>query len=169
VPQGSAVTLPPRVLARCEWPRGDGSWAFVTENPSVASAAADLAAGGVEVRLICTSGTPSPVEIAAVARLAAAGWPVAVRADFDAAGLGHVGAFLSAIPDAVPWRMSAADYLESLSSEPAAATVELLPETKWDPRLAATMRERGLPAFEEALLAKLLEDLRRGTPGPTRS
>jgi hypothetical protein len=45
----------------------------------------------------------------------------------------------------VPWRMSAADYLESLSSEPAAATVERLPETKWDPRLAAMMRERGLP------------------------
>jgi hypothetical protein len=70
--------LPPRVLARCEWPRGDGSWVFVTENPSVASAAADLAAGGVDVRLICTSGTPSPGEIAAVARLPTAGWRVSV-------------------------------------------------------------------------------------------
>ena len=64
--------------------------------------------------------------------LAAAGWRVAVRADFDAAGLGHVDAFLSAMPDTVPWRMSTADYLEGVSSEPAAATVDRLPETKWD-------------------------------------
>jgi uncharacterized protein (TIGR02679 family) len=164
VPRGNAVTLPPRVLARCEWPRSDGSWVFVTENPSVATAAADLAAGGADVRLICTSGTPSPIEIAAVARLSAAGWRVAVRADFDAAGLGHVEAFLSAMADAVPWRMSAADYLESVSSEPPAAKNDHLPDTKWDPQLAEAMRERGLPAYEEALLVKLLDDLERGVP-----
>lgn len=164
VPRGNAVTLPPRVLARCEWPPGDGSWVFITENPSVATAAADLAAGGADVRLICTSGTPSPVEIAAVARLGAAGWRVAVRADFDAAGLGHVNAFLSAMPDAVPWRMSASDYIESLSTEPTTETIDHLPETKWDPELATAMRARGLPAYEEALLVKLLEDLQRGAP-----
>jgi uncharacterized protein (TIGR02679 family) len=165
VPRGSVVTLPPRVLARCTWPPGVGAWVFVTENPSVTSAAADLAADGAEVRLICTSGTPSPGEIAAIARLPSTGWRVAVRADFDPAGLGHVAAILSATTGAVPWRMTTDDYLESMSSEPAAATLDAVPETSWNPGLAAAMRERGRPAYEEALLPALLEDLRLGKPG----
>jgi uncharacterized protein (TIGR02679 family) len=166
VPRESVVTLPPRVLARCAWPPGGDSWVFVTENPSVTSAAADLAANGAEVRLICTSGTPSPGEIAAIARLPAAGWRVAVRADFDPAGLGHVAAIWSATTDAVPWRMSTSDYLESLSSEPAAPPLDMVPETGWNHGLTAAMRDRGRPGYEEALIPKLLEDLRHGEPGP---
>ena len=86
LPAGTAVTLPPRELASCRWPQGPitRAWTFVTENASVASAAADLAATGVSVRLLCTSGTPSAIEVAAIARLVDAGWQVAMRADFDA-------------------------------------------------------------------------------------
>ncbi len=168
VPAGAAVTLPPRVLNRCEWPRArDGDrWVFVTENPSVASAAADLAAD-CDVRLLCTDGTPSGREIDAVARLAAAGWRVAVRADFDEAGLAHVAAVLAAVAEAIPWRMGVEDYLSSLASDAPAGTglsAERLPEAPWDPRLTATMRERGVAAFEEALLPLLLTDLRIGAP-----
>jgi len=59
---------------------------FVTENPSVIAAAA-TAAGTIDgtaddqaspIRLLCTVGTPSAIEAAAIARLAGAGWQVAV-------------------------------------------------------------------------------------------
>jgi hypothetical protein len=103
LPPGAVVTLPPRELTDVRWPAPAtlGEWVFVTENPSVVAAAADLvrenayqsdgsaaatassADGELAVRLLCTVGTPSAVEAAAVGRLAAAGWNVAVRADFD--------------------------------------------------------------------------------------
>ena len=67
VPCGAPVTVPPgRVLANCEWPAGDGTVAFVTENPSVLGAAAATAPGA---HVICMSGTPSRTEVAALRRL----------------------------------------------------------------------------------------------------
>ncbi|MBY0493425.1 MAG: DUF2399 domain-containing protein [Cyanobacteria bacterium] len=61
VPHGATVTLPPRVLNSCEWPRPEmpDAWVFVTENPSVTAAASDLAINVPAVRLLCTSGTPA--------------------------------------------------------------------------------------------------------------
>lgn len=166
VPAGAAITLSPRVLSRCQWPLpGEGErWVFVTENPSVAAAAADLA--DCDVRLLCTDGTPSRREIDAVARLAAAGWRVAVRADFDEAGLAHVAAVLAAVPGAWPWRMAAEDYLSSISAGAAATRLDLdrLPKAPWDSRLTETMRATGAAAYEEALLPMLLRDLRAGAP-----
>ncbi|GEL68676.1 DUF2399 domain-containing protein [Myxococcus virescens] len=169
VPPGTALTLPPRVLNTCQWPAPDagGSWVFVTENPSVASAAADLSAEYPRVRLLCTSGTPSDREIASVARLAVSGWRVAVRADFDEAGLSHVTALLQGVPEAVPWRMGADDYLESLETfqgRTGNRNVERVPDCAWDSRLADAIRRKSTAAFEESLLPRLLEDLRRGTP-----
>jgi uncharacterized protein (TIGR02679 family) len=169
VPAGATITLSPRVLNGCEWPRpSEGErWVFVTENPSIASAAADLARD-CDVRLLCTDGTPSRREIDAVARLAGAGWRVAVRADFDEAGLAHVAAVLAAVPAATPWRMSVEDYLSSIASEALAGTAlaaDRLPDAPWDRRLSAKMRETGVAAFEEALLPLLLADLRAGVPG----
>lgn len=165
LPVAATVTLPPRELARCRWPASPDarSWTFVTENPSVATAAADLAATGVPLRLLCMAGTPSALEVAAIARLSDAGWRVAIRADFDAAGIAHVAAVLRAAPSACPWRMSASDYCESLRD---GATVPLLqvPDTPWDQDLAPAMRARKLATFEEALLPGLLADLCSGEP-----
>ncbi|MGR7027242.1 DUF2399 domain-containing protein [Geodermatophilus sp. URMC 62] len=165
LPPHVAVTIPPRELAGCRWPAPAGPGAvFVTENPSVAAAAADLvAADGTPVRLICTSGTPSAGEVAALARLAAAGWPVRVRADFDPAGLTHVATLLGAVPGATPWRMGTADYLASLPRPPAvrvALDPRKVPGSPWDPALARTMRTHAAAAYEEALLPELLADLR---------
>jgi uncharacterized protein (TIGR02679 family) len=171
IPPDALVTLPPRVLMTCEWPRPPvpGSFVFVTENPSIAAAAADLAAAaaaGHGIRLLCTSGTPAAQEIAAIGRLTHSGWRVAVRADFDAAGVGHVAAILKAVPDAVPWRMAAEDYLESLRHEQhqQVGPLERIPDAPWAPKLTASMRERRLAAYEESLLPLLLDDLRRGVP-----
>lgn len=168
LPPGTAITLPPRTLSRCEWPPPDAanSWVFVTENPSVVSAAADLAASEVKIRLLCTSGTPSADEIMAIARLARQGWNIAVRADFDAAGLAHVAAILAGTPEAVPWRMKTEDYVESLRDVIGnETTLGRISDAPWDPQLSALMREKGAAAYEESLLSALLDDLRRGVPG----
>jgi hypothetical protein len=107
------------------------------------------------------SGTPSAREITAMARLAAVGWHVRVRADFDAAGLAHVRALLAGIPGSTPWRMGTADYKTSLPPGPQARLdLDRLPETPWEPALADAMRAVGSPAFEEAFMPQLLADLR---------
>jgi len=164
LPLGAVVTLPPRVLASCEWPRPDvRRWIFVTENPSIAGAAAELGRQGL--RLLCTSGTPSAVEIASIARLADAGWSIAARADFDAAGLAHVLAILRGVQGSVAWRMRSTDYLDSLRHATAnTAPLGDIPDTPWDPQLASVMRARGLVAYEETLLTMLLGDLQRSRP-----
>jgi hypothetical protein len=115
LPPHAAITIPPRELISCKWPKASqpGDTVFVTENPSVASAAADLARE-VTVRLVCTSGTPSEREVPAIAGLAEAGWHTRVRADFDPAGLAHATTLLSGIPGATPWRMGVTDYKASL-------------------------------------------------------
>jgi uncharacterized protein (TIGR02679 family) len=164
LPLGAVVTLPPRVLASCEWPVSDERrWIFVTENPSVAGAAADLGLEGS--RLLCTSGTPSAVEIAAIARLADAGWSIAARADFDAAGLAHVLAILRGVRGSVAWRMRSTDYVDSLRPElQSTAPLGDIPDTPWDPQLAMVMRARGFVAYEETLLPALLGDLQQFRP-----
>ena len=165
LPVGTVVTIPPRELAHCAWPEAPqpGIRVFVTENPSVVTAAADLS-NDAPVRLLCTVGTPSALEIDAIGRLADAGWQVAVRADFDRAGLQHVASLLAGIPSAVPWRMNTADYLSSLTSPTHGRTrldTAVLPATAWDPDLHEVMIESGYAAYEESLIDQLLDDLRK--------
>lgn len=112
------IVLPPCVLhdARGPAPKPDERpWVFLTENPSVAAAARTLPG---PVRLLCTAGTPSGTELQALARLAAAGWCIAARADFDSAGLALLRAVLNTVPRALGWRMSAADYTAGLYPAP---------------------------------------------------
>jgi len=161
VPEHAPVTLPPKVLARCTWPAGRGRIVFVTENPSVLSAAAGI----VGARAICTTGTPSRLEIASLGKLVAGGWRLAVRADFDDTGLTNTAAILGAVADARPWRMGALDYLGALeaggSVEP--LRLERLSPTPWDPELAEAMRHHGVAVFEETLLDDLLDDISRAS------
>ncbi|MGK7235786.1 DUF2399 domain-containing protein [Streptomyces hygroscopicus] len=168
VPARHPCVLPPYTLSQATWPgpdREEGSWVFVTENPSVTTAALALPAD-VPVRLLCTVGTPSAVEVGALARLAHSGWRIAVRADFDHAGIQHVRAVLDAVPGAHPWRMGAGDYTNSLHPSPfePGALDDRLGDTPWDPPLTTTMRACGRPAYEEGLLDQLLADLRQGYP-----
>ena len=169
VPNGATVTLPPRVLNSCEWPLAErpNAWVFVTENPSVAAAASDLAANVPGVRLLCTSGTPAASEVAVISRLSLSGWRIAVRADFDFAGLDHVATILRAVPDAAPWRMGAGDYVDSLQTAIQEVRLERVPDAPWDPELSKVMREKGLAAYEESLLPLLLEDIAAGRPVDT--
>ncbi|MFN0282986.1 MAG: DUF2399 domain-containing protein [Kineosporiaceae bacterium] len=175
VPADAVVTLPPRELTRCTWPNppAHDTWVFVTENPSVTAAAATLATGSTApVRLLCTVGTPSALEAAAIARLADTGWRIAVRADFDRAGLAHVRALLDACPTAAPWRMGVGDYVQALAERTdltalagtSAASKITTADTPWDSDLATAMTSTGRSAFEEAVLDLLLADLAAGRP-----
>lgn len=172
IPKGSVLTIPPRVLAACKWPKPDkvGDWVFVTENPSVASAAADLCATETKVRLLCTNGTPSQKEIQAISEIAKMGWRIAVRADFDPSGINHVAAVLRACTEAIPWRMAASNYIESLKATEHDGVNLLEPiRVPWDLQLEREMRSRAVPAFEEALLPILLYDIKVGVPGDSLS
>ncbi|MGQ4482092.1 DUF2399 domain-containing protein [Streptomyces sp. SAS_276] len=171
IPPGAAYTLPPRELTRIDWepPDGPDRWVFVTENPSVLAAAASQALSLtrnslVTPRVICTAGTPSQLECEAVAALSDAGWNLAVRADFDQAGLAHVRALLAAAPVAIAWRMSTADYLAAAPQ--GADTLHLQDaDAPWDEQLVPVMRKHSVPVYEEDLLTALLADIAAGTPG----
>lgn len=180
VPAGVSLTLPPRELDKCQWsaPPGEGEAqqappvVFVTENPSVLAEVLDAYAAASTwtstPRLVCTSGTPSGAEIRALGRLAAAGWNLLVRADFDEAGLRHVRALLDGIPTARPWRMGECDYRLSVRRSPNAPSAQLPGPpvahasslTPWDPALEAAMRSEGRVASEESLLEELVADVR---------
>ncbi|WP_037623135.1 DUF2399 domain-containing protein [Streptomyces aureus] len=168
IPPGVTYTLPPRELASVDWqpPERPDLWVFVTENPSVLAAACNRALAGdspVTPRVICTAGTPSRQECGAVASLSDAGWNVAVRADFDQAGLAHVRALLNAAPAAIPWRMRTTDYLATAPE--GTDTLHLQDEdAPWDDRLVPTMRKHSVPAYEEDLLPALLTDIDAGAP-----
>ncbi|GCD19277.1 hypothetical protein CTKZ_08390 [Cellulomonas algicola] len=167
IPAGSLVTIPPRELVRApSWggPRAAGQLVFVTENPSILTAAADRYVEG-DSPVICINGTPSSRELGALALLPVAGWRVAVRADFDQAGLRHVRDMLAAIAGAVPWRMGADDYMRSLTlagADPLAALNRVVGETPWDPALAVEMRNRRQAAYEEVLVDDLMADISAG-------
>ncbi|MFJ3980107.1 DUF2399 domain-containing protein [Streptomyces sp. NPDC090021] len=169
VPARHPLVLPPFTLAATTWPSPTGQgdvWVFVTENPSVVAAALALPTG-IPVRMLCTVGTPSAAELHALTCIATSGWRIAVRADFDSAGIQHVRAVLDAVPGAQPWRMNAESYTRSLHPDPLYGTeldLARLPDTEWDPTLQAAMHACGRPAYEEALLDQLVEDLRHGHP-----
>ncbi|MEU3411310.1 DUF2399 domain-containing protein [Streptomyces sp. NPDC006658] len=169
IPSGATFTLPPRELARVDWepPETTGTWVFVTENPSVLAAASGQALAQhslVVPRVICTAGTPSQRECEAIGALSDAGWNIAVRADFDQAGLAHMRALLAEAPVAVAWRMGTADYL---SVVPEGTDVLHLQDSDapWDDHLVPVMRKHSVPAYEEDLLPALLADIAAGAPG----
>jgi uncharacterized protein (TIGR02679 family) len=167
LPRGSVCTLTPRELSNTTWPSAPhrNAWVFVTENPSIIASAANLVVRepdcAQQAKLVCTLGNPSVTEIAALAALGAARWNIAVRADFDPTGIRNVTAMLNAIPNAIAWRMTTADYI---ACAPVILTNETVPVTPWDPELANCINASRRIAFEEALMDRLLDDLRRGRP-----
>ncbi|WP_167746179.1 DUF2399 domain-containing protein [Streptomyces wuyuanensis] len=168
IPPNATFTVPPRELAEIAWesPPTAGTWVFVTENPSVLAAASSQALvddTAETPRVICTAGTPSQVECAAIGALADVGWRVAIRADFDPAGLAHMRALLAAAPTAVPWRMNAADY-ESVAQHGAIKLRLQESDSPWDPHLAPAMKAHSAHVYEEDLLPLLLTDIAAGAP-----
>ena len=158
IPPGAPVTLPPHVLAECDWPGPNSSATnllFVTENPSVLTACLN----NPTARMICTSGKPSALVVKNLAALDAAGWQLMVRADFDDTGITSVNTILANCPSALPWRMSTDDYRHAVSAGsiiPLRAS--MLPDASWDQTLKPAMAANGFAAFEEAALGDLAND-----------
>lgn len=128
----------------------------VCENPTVVAAAADQVAGRSGA-LVCTNGVPDASFHELARQAAAAGRPLAVRADFDAAGLRIVTSILARTPG-VPWRFDAETYRQ-VAGRGLAALAGPLPGTPWSPQLRHEMARTGRAVHEEAMLDLLLEDL----------
>ncbi|MEU0155864.1 TIGR02679 family protein [Micromonospora fulviviridis] len=132
-----------------------GDEVHVCENPAVLRAAA-VALGAQAPPLICTEGVPS-VAVHTLLRAA----PRAVirwRNDFDWTGVRLTAAALQRYPNAVPWRMTAVDYLPAAGTGTALLGTPV--GTPWDESLGESMRRAGRAVMEERVLDQLLADLR---------
>ena len=125
---------------------------FVCENPAVLRAAA----GRATAPLICTEGVPAAAVHALLSRRVP-GTVIRWRNDFDWTGVRLTAAALARYPEAVPWRMSGADYLAAAAlGLPLTGTAAA---TAWDPSLAAVMTDAGRSVMEERLIGTLLADI----------
>lgn len=153
---GDPCYLTLRQLVR-DQPRWDcgGAAIHVCENPAlVAEAATRL--GPDAAPLVCTRGQPSAAVGILLRQLAGAGARLGYHGDFDWPGI-RIANGVIARYGALPWRLSAEDYLAAartgkpLIGEPV--------EPAWAPGLAAAMRARGEAVEEECLVETLLGDL----------
>ncbi len=127
----------------------------VCENPQVVQAAAEL---GTTAPLLCLQGNPSTVGALLVERLLVEGAVVRYHGDFDWPGLAIASRVLAR--GAVPWRLSAADYLAALPGPGIGVPLtgsEVA--TPWDPDLQCALAADGRAVHEEAVLDALLADL----------
>ncbi|RCW39655.1 uncharacterized protein (TIGR02679 family) [Halopolyspora algeriensis] len=134
---------------------------WVVENPTVLTLALRRF-GTACPPMICTSGWPNSAAIRLLRGLAETGTALHYHGDFDGEGV-RIAAHVLAKAGAVPWRMSAADYLEALP-DGAAPSVGRVTEAPWDGELAAAMRGHGISVPEEQVAQRLLNELgpRRG-------
>jgi uncharacterized protein (TIGR02679 family) len=159
--RGEPLWLTQRLLAG-GWSAPAGTTVFVCENPTVVEAAADALAVDCPP-LVCTDGIASGAALDLVAGLATAGCYVAVRADFDDAGITVVDQIRSVAPAARLWRYNRDVYSASLGEDPVAARGDA-PDTVGDVAttlalLRTAYRERSTPVHEERILDELLRDL----------
>ena len=141
------------------WPRtalSSGAFVHVVENPSIVAEAARRWRSGSRP-LVCSSGRPSVAVVTLLRQLGAHGATLRQHADFDAAGVG-ITAWLAARAGTEPWRMSADDYLEGLTSATVPLKATIAP-TPWDPRLAEAMCGAGRAVHEEDVRDRLLDDI----------
>jgi uncharacterized protein (TIGR02679 family) len=139
---------------------------YVCENPAVLRmAAAQPQAQGVA--LICTEGVPSAACLRLLQTAVRAGVQLHWHADLDWSGLRMTGDAITRL-DALPWRMTVADYLAGLErgeSEPLRGSPA---ESPWDPELATELARHQRAVMEERVLTELLADLAGGAPGTKR-
>jgi uncharacterized protein (TIGR02679 family) len=118
-----------------------------------------VAANDTPASVLCRAGTPSVAVARIITEAAAAGWRIAVSSDFEPGGLrGAIAALRHAGAAGTPWRLTTDDYLATPSEGDHFAPQDV-PDTPWDPRLAATMRQRQERVSEEDRLHVLLADL----------
>jgi hypothetical protein len=136
-----------------------------TNGDAVAVVAKFFRALGDPPPLVCTDGIPSGAALDLVAGLAAAGCHIAVRADFDDAGLIVIDRIRSVAPRASLWRYDRDSYAAALREEPGRAQSGTAPDAaEQDVTTALSLLRtaylhRSMPVHEERLLDELLRDL----------
>jgi len=107
--------------------------------------------------VVCTSGVPGLVTVELLRRLAAARSHLAYHGDFDWPGIAMANRLVELL-GAVPWLMSADDYLQAARDDgPALEGVPV--EPVWTKGLGTAMRRRGVAVHEEAVIAVVLDAL----------
>lgn len=129
---------------------------FVCENPSVLAAAAN-ALGRACPPMVCTEGMPRSAVRLLIDGLTRTGALPRFHTDFDWAGV-RIGNLLVTRHGAVPWRMSADDYR---AGPPGPQLEARAVPARWAEALDGAMTARGVAVHEEAVMARLLEDLQR--------
>lgn len=123
----------------------------VVENPSVLSTALQRFGAGCPP-LVTTSGWPSSAAMMLLRQAA----QVRYHGDFDGPGL-RIAAHVLAHTNAVPWRMSTADYLAAV--RPGRPKPGRVTDAPWDPDLADALRQNDLTVSEEHVIDTLMSDL----------
>jgi uncharacterized protein (TIGR02679 family) len=130
-------------------------WVF--ENPSVVALA--LKRFGTRCPpMVCTSGWPNSAGVLLLQEFSAAGCQLLYHGDFDGEGI-RIAANVVSRAGAVPWRMSAADYLAAVVRQPAGPGVGRVTEAPWDARLASCMREHDITVSEERVAESLIDEM----------
>ena len=139
------------------WPvkavAGDGP-IYAVENPSLI---AEASSGWTGPPLVCTSGRPTIAAVTLLRQLASDGAVIRQHADFDPTGVAITG-WLAQRAGSVPWRMTAIDYVASLSAS-APLFAGAPPETPWDPALQGVMAHHRRALYEEEIRAELLRSM----------
>jgi uncharacterized protein (TIGR02679 family) len=131
---------------------------YVCENPAVVRAAAG-ALGSLSRPLICTEGRPSTAFHRLAAAVIAGGGELRYHVDFDWPGI-SIAASVMARHGAVPWRMSASDYLAGVRADREHLSLSgTVAPTPWDPALAEAMAKMGRVVYEETVTDALITDL----------
>jgi uncharacterized protein (TIGR02679 family) len=127
----------------------------VVENPSVLAMAVHRF-GPRCPPLVCTSGWPNTAAIVLLRRLRSTGATLRYHGDFDGEGL-RIAAYVMDRTAALPWRMSAADYLAAVTDH--GPSPGRLTDAPWDPDLAAALAQHAVAVPEERVTPALLDDL----------
>jgi uncharacterized protein (TIGR02679 family) len=152
---GEPVVLSLAQLRRWPVPAApEAGCVYVIENPSIIAEASPEWNGPP---LVCSSGRPTIATVTLLRQLAAAGAIVHQHADFDPTGLA-ITAWLAERAACIPWKMTRADYLASVSSAAPVFTGEP-PETPWDPALQPVMSEHRRALYEEEIRHQLLQSI----------
>ncbi len=131
---------------------------FGCENPAVLRrAAADL--GSASPPLVCTEGQPSTAFHRLAAAVSRGGGEIRYHGDFDWPGIAITTGLIER-HNAIPWRMTAADYSACLGSHDRTPLAGAPQPTPWDPELGHAMQSAGRAVHEEPLAARLIADLR---------
>jgi len=138
-----------------------GLTVYVCENPNLLAIAADHL-GKRCAPLVCTDGMPAAAQRTLLTQLVHSGARLGYHGDFDWPGV-QIGNHVMRAWDAQPWRFAAADYEAAAASAPHTRRdlADAGVVASWDAALAPTMQRHGLAIAEEAVAARLLEDLRQ--------